>query len=293
MCGDARGSGRGRTRSSSSRSRSRSTCAGHVQVVVDHRADRPRTRPPTARPQQMRAAAPGPSRTGHSAPAAPCRTRDHEPLADQHRHVAGVDHLGGLGELLVLDVAGGAQHQPGHVADRLQRPAGARRRRPARRSARAGRTPRRSRRIVARSGSCRPSQTNAPRCRRAMPGGLGVVHLARPGARRRVDRAVDHRVRVVPPRLGAAALGSRRIRPSISRPSAPWPSPPRRRQPEHPPDPSVRRVAGRKVSGGCRRSGGLSRRGSWRARRPAGPSAPTPAAASRAGHRRRRPRCRR
>ena len=55
-----------------------------------------------------------PERAGHPVPHA-----DHEPRPDQDRHVAGVDDLGGGRELLVLDVPGGAQHQPGHLADGL------------------------------------------------------------------------------------------------------------------------------------------------------------------------------
>ena len=46
---------------------------------------------------------------------------DHELRADEQHHLAGLDHLGGLGQLGVLDVPGGAQHEEADlVAELLQ-----------------------------------------------------------------------------------------------------------------------------------------------------------------------------
>ena len=46
--------------------------------------------------------------------------RDHELLADEDHHLAGLDHLRRLGQLAVRHVAGGPQHQEVHRAELLQ-----------------------------------------------------------------------------------------------------------------------------------------------------------------------------
>ena len=83
---------------------------GHLQVGVDHAgADRVRHRP-RAGGQQRGAAldvgADAAQRTGGAVP-----HRDGEAVTEQHHDVPGVDHLGGVGQLVVLHVPGGAQDQ--------------------------------------------------------------------------------------------------------------------------------------------------------------------------------------
>jgi hypothetical protein len=173
--------------------------------------------------------------------------RDDEPRPDQHRHVTGVDHLGGVGELLVLDVPRGPQHQPGDLTDRLgggpvpvrggllggelvqaEDPADGRHRAPVR--------------LV------QPEPDVRVLLALRLPGGVGVVRPARPPDTVVVDGAVDDGVRIAPLGLGA---GPRRPGQALDElAELAWeharPAPP---QPEHPGSPIARRPCGDDGSG--------------------------------------------
>jgi hypothetical protein len=126
--------------------------------------------------------------------------RDHEPRPDQHGDVAGVDDLRRRGQLVVLDVARGAQHEAGDVADRVDR----------------GPVPRVDRllddQLVQAEdladrphggpvGLVQPEPDEGAALAASLPGRLGEMGPLRPAAARGVDPAVDDRVGV------GAALG--------------------------------------------------------------------------------------
>ncbi len=173
--------------------------AGHVQVVVDQAAaDRVPHRPrPVAQHFRpfLQLLPDLPERADRAVPHG-----DREPRPDQHRDVAGLDHLGGVGEPVVLDVARGPQHQPRDVADRLHPgPVAAARGLLGDQLVQAEDLRDRGHRGLVRLVQAEPDERVAAASRQA--GGLRVRHLTRlprlgsaraPG----VDRTVHHRVRV-------------------------------------------------------------------------------------------------
>ena len=88
---------------------------GDVQVGVDDAVEHGVHHRPRAEPEQVRLRLEvGPDRArGRPVTVA---DRDDEVAADEEHQVAGLDDLAGLGELDVLDVAGGPHHQERHLA---------------------------------------------------------------------------------------------------------------------------------------------------------------------------------
>ena len=106
----------GRRRCASTASMSSSTPVGHLEVGVDDPVEDRVDHRPRARARAARAWLSSSARTGASGADVAVPDGDHEVRPDEHHEVAGLDDLAGLGQLGVLDVAGGADDQEGHLA---------------------------------------------------------------------------------------------------------------------------------------------------------------------------------